>query len=131
MNRSILEKQVELQEGFSASAGMRKPIDLAAYATIGAVLDYIREMLYFMNEETVELMNEIGGSRDALKPWSSGYAASRQKRFRSTEHVKSEAIDMLCFSLNICMAAGITPENLDDEYNKVYLKNKRRQNNES
>ena len=82
----------------------------------------------FMHEEVTELMNEIGGGRDAVKPWSDKYEDSRAQQYIPTEHVKSEAIDMLCFAINVCLAAGVTPDLVEEEYEKVFQKNKGRQN---
>jgi len=124
---NIFKKQAELQSGF-VKAGMIDPSRIPKWKTVGEALDYIREMLYFMHEEVTELMNEIGGGRDAVKPWSSHYEESRKKQFVPTDHVKSEAIDMLCFAINICLAAGVSPDIIEEEYDKVHAKNKGRQN---
>ena len=84
-----------------------------------------------MSEEISELIQEIsGGNRNAMKPWSVYYEQERIKSFSSSSHVRSEAIDVLCFAINICLAAGVTADNVDEEYNKVLEKNVRRQKND-
>ena len=113
-----------------AMKGLPDPARFAGSAN-GDVVDYIKETSFFLQEEVNELMQEIGGGRHVLKPWAAGYAPSRDKSYESTDKVKSEAIDMLCFAMNICLAAGITPNNLEDEYEKVYQKNLARQEDRS
>ena len=101
MSKSIFEKQAELQKGY-VGTGMTNPCLIPVWKTVGEALDYIKEMLYFMHEEVSELMNEIGGGRDAVKPWSRNHQRARMRQFVPTEHVKSEAIDMLCFAIISC-----------------------------
>ena len=122
----IFKKQAAIQAGF-AKQGMTDPSSIPKWKTVGEAIDYVREMQYFMHEEVSELMNEIGGGRDAVKPWSPNYTEARNKQFVPTDHVRSEAIDMLCFAINICLAAGVTPDIVNDEYEKVFQKNKGRQ----
>lgn len=97
--------------------------------TKGDVVKYIKEHSFFMNQEVVELMQQIGCGNTVLKPWKQSHLAVCQEEAIIDDDVKSEAIDMLCFCLNICLAAGITPENIDAEYDKVWLKNISRQQN--
>ena len=123
-----MRAQELMQVKYSVSTGMIDPT-MSEYESTGEVLDYIRDTRDFMIEEVNELMIEIGGGRDALKPWTTAYDHLRATDFEATDHIKSEAIDMLCFALNICLAAGVTPENIDEEYDKVHSKNERRQTN--
>ena len=125
MNK-IFKLQAELQSGYS-NKGMTDPSSLSDTSSVGTSLDYIQQMNYFLSEEVNELMHEIGGGRQALKPWSSLYEDSRSAKYVSTPKVKSEAIDMLCFAINICLASGINANNVEEEYVKVLKKNTARQ----
>jgi|TARA_R100000656_G_scaffold124929_1_gene104434 NTP pyrophosphatase (non-canonical NTP hydrolase) len=127
MNK-IFELQAELQETYDDMGGMLNPQSLTGLS-VGHTLDYIRDMKDFMLEEVNELMIEIGDGREALKPWSSKYDELRSRDYEPTDHVRSEAVDMLCFALNICLAAGVDGSNIRKEYLKVYRKNKERQLN--
>lgn len=98
------------------------------YLTNGDVVEYIKNHAYYLNEEINELILAIGGEdRAILKPWSSRHAAIAEKFFESTDKVKEEAIDMLCFCMNICLAVGLTPENVYEEYIKKWQENCDRQ----
>lgn len=89
---------------------------------------YIRDMSFYLHQEVVELVEEIGG-KDILKPWKEGFKQVASKPPVITDKVRSEAMDVLSFCLNICLAAGITPNNILEEYMKVWNKNIDRQNN--
>lgn len=92
------------------------------------MVSYIKDHLFFFNEEITELLLAIGDDKRAiLKPWSRQYYDIASREFTSTSKVRSEAIDALCFCLNICIAVGITPENIDEEYCAVWSKNMTRQ----
>jgi NTP pyrophosphatase (non-canonical NTP hydrolase) len=94
----------------------------------GDIVQYIKDQAFFLNEEITEVMLAIGGEdRAILKPWSTRHNAIVDREFKSTDAVKSEAIDMLCFCLNICLAVGLTPSNINEEYIKVLTKNIQRQ----
>jgi NTP pyrophosphatase (non-canonical NTP hydrolase) len=117
--------QALLQEGYD---DMPNPSKLSGTATIGTTINYIQSMSFFLSEEISELIQEIsGGNRNAMKPWSATYNKERNKSFVTTPHIRSEAIDMLCFAINICLAAGIKPLDVNLEYDKVLEKNIRRQ----
>lgn len=123
---NVFKNQAMLQSGYT----MLDPAKFGQSASVGIAVDYIREMSFYMSEEVSELIQEIsGGNRNALKPWSSAYERERLKSFSSTPHIRSEAIDVLCFAINICLAAGITADTVNEEYNKVLDKNIRRQKN--
>ena len=124
---NIFRKQAKLQSGYN----ILDPSKFSTTASVGNAVDYIREMNFYMSEEISELIQEIsGGNRNAMKPWSVYYEQERIKSFSSSSHVRSEAIDVLCFAINICLAAGVTADNVDEEYNKVLEKNVRRQKND-
>ena len=126
---SILRKQEELQK-LIAHKQNTPAIALSEYSSVpsGVLCEHIKSHAFSMQEEVAELLIAIGGGDKAiLKPWSTKYAALCAKEFISTPDIRSEAIDMLCFCLNICLAVGITPENINDEYIKVFDKNVSRQ----
>lgn len=126
---TILEKQIKLQREIQLNHGGICPTDFDGGVNKKYVIDYIKDHSFFMSEEVTELMLAVGGNdRAIIKPWSSRHADLSTKIFESTDEVKSEAIDMLCFCLNICLAAGLTPKNIESEYHKVWLKNIKRQN---
>jgi hypothetical protein len=122
--------QAQLQKQYAAKRGLPDPSSFTG-RPVGEVLDFIRDMAGFAQDEVNELLQEIAQGRQALKPWSSQYGAKRAEAYEPTAHVKSEAIDFLSFAINICLAAGITHDNLESEYLKVYDKNTGRQNDAS
>ena len=99
-----------------------------AYITKGQIVSYIKEQSFFMNEEVNELILAIGdNNRAILKPWSANHFKLANERYEPSDAVKEEAIDMLCFCMNICLAAGLTPESIGEEYEKKWLENISRQ----
>ena len=124
MNR-ILLLQSRLQSTYAKMDGypLLNPVDFQDY-TVGQIYDFIRHKKFCLNEELTELMEELGdGSRNIHKPWSPNYFTLRNRMMKSTPGMLEEAIDSLCFLMNILLAVGITPENLEDEYDKVFAKN--------
>lgn len=98
------------------------------YATKGEIVAYIKEHSFNMMEEVNELILAIGGNdRAILKPWSTRHAPLVAQTFKSNDAIKEEAIDMLCFCMNICLAAGLTPESINAAYEKKWLENINRQ----
>lgn len=92
------------------------------------VARFIQEQLAHLQFEVGELLEEIGdGSMSIVKPWSTRQEIFAKQQFTTNDRIKSEAIDVLCFCLNILLAAGITPENIEEEFNKVWNKNIKRQ----
>jgi NTP pyrophosphatase (non-canonical NTP hydrolase) len=124
----VFKMQALLQEGYQ---DMPDPSKLSGTATVGMTVDYIQQMSFYLSEEVSELIQEIsGGNRNAMKPWSVEYSKARNASFVTTPHVRSEAIDILCFAINICLAAGIKPDDINAEYDKVLTKNVGRQHDE-
>ena len=123
----IFLRQEELQNGYKHNGA---PSSQMVY-TVGEIIDSIRNMSHFAQDEVSELMIEIAGDRQSLKPWSASYAENRSRKFISTDKVKSEAIDYLCFAINVCLSAGINAENVEEEYDKVRNKNLKRQSDET
>lgn len=109
----ILKKQLQLQEALNVKHSK----------VVGELCDEIKDTALFLNQEVIELIEEIAGSRDILKPWKNSYQDLYINDVNITNKVKEEAIDVLCFAMNICLMSGITPENIDEEYSKVYSKN--------
>jgi phosphoribosyl-ATP pyrophosphohydrolase len=126
---NILTKQRELLRVIAKKH--RTPLDNiseCSNVTKGMVIDYIKNQQWFLSEEITELMLAIGdNNRAIIKPWSTGHKFIAIELFKSNAHIQSEAIDMLCFCINICLASGITPETIEQEYQKVWEKNMHRQ----
>jgi len=121
----IVKAQSHLQGIYAKMDGypLLDPNNYCQY-TVGEVYDFIRHMKFCLNEELTELMEELGdGSRNIHKPWSPNYFDLRSKPMLTTQGMREEAIDTLCFLINILLAVGITPENIRHEYNKVLQKN--------
>lgn len=93
------------------------------HAMVGQLCEEILQTAFYLNQEVVELVEELGGGRDINKPWKSNYLSLYEAPVCITSKVKSEAIDVLKFAMNICLLAGITPENIEAEFLKVHEKN--------
>lgn len=128
---NILSKQLELLNLIKEKHGGIHPNKYGLhYHDKGTVIQYIKDNAFFLNEEIVEVMLAIGNNdRAIIKPWTERHKTLVNAKFEPDDKVKSEAIDMLCFCINICLAVGITPDNIEDEYNKVWSKNVNRQQN--
>lgn len=87
---------------------------------VGNLCEQIRNMAFYLNQEVVELIEEIAGSRDINKPWKTSYVDLYMQETDLTDKVRSEAIDVLKFAMNICLLAGITPDNVNEEFSKVH-----------
>jgi len=91
--------------------------------TKGEIINYIKDQMLYLQLEIVELMVEIGNDDAAiLKPWSERHPTIALQKFEPTDRTKSEAIDCLRFCLNICLAAGLTPDNIEQEFDKVWTR---------
>ena len=124
MNK-ILETQINLQKLLAPSTlkGHIIPPHYMDAITIGEKYTTISKMQMFLNQEIDELLLAIGdNSRNIHKPWKKECQELLCKPFVISDEIKGEAIDILCFTLNICIAAGITADNIEDEYNKVAKK---------
>lgn len=128
---TIIKKQKELLE-LIASTHKRAIEDPSSFNSLPVryLLGYVKDQASFLNLEITEILLAMGNDdRAILKPWSVKHKVLANATFVSTDEIKSEAIDMLCFCLNICLAVGITPENIENEYDKVWQKNIERQQN--
>lgn len=112
MNK-LFKKQQELQELYATD-------DSYNIEYVGQLCEQIRNMQLFLTQEVDELVEEIAGSRDINKPWKSNYQYIYLSEIDLTSKVKSEAIDVLKFAMNICLLAGITPDNIESEFDKVH-----------
>lgn len=110
----LLKKQQELQKSLNNNYNPKNT---------GQLCHEIKEMAFYLNQEVVELIEEIAGSRDINKPWKAGHNDIYGKPIVITDKVKSEAIDVLKFCLNICIMSGITQDNLNEEFDKVHNRN--------
>jgi NTP pyrophosphatase (non-canonical NTP hydrolase) len=129
MNKILHNQRLLLRRIAKNHGELHNPSELS-YITNGGIVEYIKDQAFFLNEEVTEIMLSISnGDRAILKPWSTKHSEIVNREFESTDHTKSEAIDMLCFCLNICLAVGLAPENINEEYAKVLTKNIDRQNN--
>jgi len=123
VNNTILEKQTLLQKGYKEDPSEIKD------KTVGEVYDYIQSMQTYMNMEITEILSSLANDNMKIhKPWSSQYKKLRDKKIWDKDNTSEEAIDALCFMLNIVIAAGVTPDNIEDLYTRVYNKNISRQN---
>lgn len=88
--------------------------------SVGDIYDFIQQMKFCMDEEVTELLEALGDNTRAIhKPWHKAYCELRNKPYATSDSVKEEAIDMLCFAVNICLAAGITDKDVNFLYDKV------------
>jgi hypothetical protein len=127
--KAILAKQISLQEMFRLQPGYNfpNPVDYPSTGerhTVGEVYDFISLMKFCLDEELTELLEALGdGSRKIHKPWTKEYEYLRNRPFSIDLKVVEEAIDALCFMMNILLTVGVTPENVENEYQKVWDKN--------
>jgi NTP pyrophosphatase (non-canonical NTP hydrolase) len=129
MNK-ILSNQKLLLRKIADNYGSHHNPSSSVDLSCGEVVEYIRNQQSYLNEEITEIILAISNdNRSILKPWSTKYTDLADKRYVSNCNIREEAIDMLCFCLNICLAAGITPDNIDSEYTIKFGKNISRQNN--
>ena len=130
---NIIKRQIAIQRLLAESmlkGGIIPPHHMLV--TVGDKYKTIQDMQHFLNQEIDELLIELGdGTRNIHKPWKAECTNIRGELFESTDNIKSEAIDILCFALNICIAAGINENNINDEYDKVRDKILGRIDNES
>ena len=119
----ILELQQLTQERYAAERGMQNP---ATIETRGQFVDYVREMREYLNMEIDEVLAAVDFSGACRKPWKEKYIMLRDLELIHEDYedkLKEEAVDALCFMMNICLACGVTQENIDKLYGEVYAKN--------
>lgn len=115
-----------MNELFRKQATLQELLNEGSSDYVGDLCHKIKNMAFFLNQEVVELVEEIAGTRDINKPWKANYNNIYHKHVEITDKVRSEAIDVLKFAMNICLLAGITPENVDKEFDQVHKRNVRR-----
>ncbi len=130
---SIIKKHIELQKRYAElehySDGFN-PVSLEGY-TVGKAYDYVKEHSFHLNQEIQEVMEAVAkGSTQIHKPWSKKNPELRAEEYIPTDHIREEAIDAMCFMMNIMLACGVNENNIDELYEKVYQKNKKRQEND-
>lgn len=108
-------------------------VGIKSACTVGEKYDFINMTRFHLNEEVTELLEALtdSNSRDIHKPWKSGYEALRGAPFESTVDVREEALDMLLFAMNICVAVGVDSSNIDYECSRVHAKVNGRLDNET
>lgn len=111
---------------FKDQIELQRKLNVVSPLTVGQLSSDIKEMNFFLNQEVVELVEEIAGTRTINKPWKSSYSEVSEQPIVITDAVRSEAIDVLKFAMNICIMAGITADNVEEEFYKVHDKNIRR-----
>lgn len=119
--RDQLVQQMALQQRL-AEAG--KAVDPTEITTVGQFVDYIKSMHYYLNMEIEEIMQLL--PMDARKPWKATCQDARGYPVNSlvdAAYLREEAMDALCFMLNICLACGLRPENIEDVFTRVSDKN--------
>ena len=119
---SILKAQLQFLTKLKASGRSEFPFDDGT--TVGEVRSYLLNQMSYLQDEFREIVETLPNPPTRLvnKPWRTGYQEVVDQKFVPTDEVKSEAIDFLCFSLNVCLACGITPENFEDEFFTVNRK---------
>ncbi len=121
--KSIISKHEKVQKAMFEKEPYSPLNPLVHNCSVGVKYHCISQMKFFLDEEVTELMEELGnGTREIHKPWKKECIALRSKEFISTDKIKEEAIDVLCFALNICLAAGLDENNIEEEYEKVFNK---------
>jgi hypothetical protein len=123
----IFAKQEALQKRYASMMNIQDPGVLPGNNAYAAVM-YIRAMQGFANDEINEILVEIAGSPQNLKPWTKGWKPAMGAKYTPTDKTRLEAIDFLCFAINICLASGLTPQNVEEFYDVVHKKNVERQN---
>ncbi len=124
--KTVLSKQQHIQSQFAKKDphSLPDPSLLSSTSTVGDVREYVLANRDFMNDEVQEIILALSnGDRAVNKPWSKDYELLNSAHYHTTPDVRGEAIDMLCFAMNICMACGVVPHIIEDEYDKVYKKN--------
>lgn len=129
--KKLFELQEALQHEMVRKGRVSPRLAFGKNVMVGEVYDYVSQLRFFIEEEVSELLEEIGdGSRDIHKPWNNNYGTLRGKDFVSTKKVRSEAIDGLCFMLNLCLAVGLDADNIEAEFLAVHKKVLRRLSDE-
>ena len=86
-----------------------------------------------MNMEITELLSSLSNDNMKIhKPWSTSYERLRRElTIPNPSATAEEAIDAMCFMMNIMIASGVTPGNIKELYQIVYDKNIKRQYDEN
>lgn len=122
----ILELQGEMQRRYAAERGMVDPCEIE---TVGQFIDYIREMREYLNMELEEILAAVDYTGACRKPWKERHDAYRKHELLFADYdnkLQHEAIDALCFMMNICLACGVTEDNIERLYSETHTKNTER-----
>lgn len=127
MKEQLLQ-QLALQEQLAEKGLAISPLSVV---TIGEFVDYVQDMQRFLNMEIEEILQLV--PIDARKSWKATHHSTRALRvdqYVDKEHLKEEAVDALCFLMNILLVCGVTHENVTGIFQKVVDKNQHRCENE-
>lgn len=119
----ILARQLELQRKLAERGKAIDPSQLV-HGNVGEFVDYIRDMKEYLNMEVEEILQTL--PIEARKPWKAIHNHSRQYPVSGTaplDVIQHEAIDALCFMLNIVLACGVQPEQFEIRFSEVLNKN--------
>jgi len=118
--KNILAKHLQLQIDMEAAGKTTRVGELST--TRGESIHFLREMSHFLNMELLELEREFAKAEAGVKPWRNGHEQIVSLPHGTDCRTKEESMDCLCFIMNILLASGITPENIDSEYDKIHTK---------
>lgn len=124
--KNIFEKQLGLQRVIATNYGYKLPNHMSFNK--GEMVDYVKEHAFYLNEEIRELILAIGDNDSAIyKTWKANHIDLCEQTHYNTKEIQYEAIDMLCFCINICLGVGINDDNVERLYNEVLERNLKRQ----
>lgn len=126
--RQELLQQLALQQRL---ADQGKAVLPTSITTVGEFVDYVQAMHRFLNMEIEEILQLV--PVDARKPWKATHESARSyamSQLVDAKYLQEEAVDALCFMMNICLACGLTPDNIRDVFERVSDKNHGRIDNE-
>ncbi len=106
-----LKKMVRAQEALQVEAYGGSPADLSPEEKI----QFLKDMVFALEDELHELMDEVG-----WKPW----ATSRHINY---EAAKGELVDAWHFLMNLMLVLGMSPQELEARYMAKRAKNAQRQ----
>lgn len=124
----IFDKQSKLLQLLATKRPEYLQPSVLPRCTKGNLVAYIKDMQYFLNVEVQELIMAIGNEDSAVfKPWKATYAIKQAESYEPKLVVQNEAVDVLCFAINICLAVGIKPNEINAIYKEINSNNINRQ----
>jgi dimeric dUTPase (all-alpha-NTP-PPase superfamily) len=95
--REIYDRQIEFEKNFFNPSGL----------TLEQQVRWIKEFCLSAHDELSEVMKEV--------PWKEFH---KYDKLYNMDKAKEEAIDVLKYSLNICIALGMTADDVINMFNK-------------